>query len=318
MRIAFMLATLLLPSAAGGTAPSLLRPHALVHGPQVLLSDLFVDAPGLVAFPAPPAGRRIVLEAREIAQVARAHGLAWRPTPGAERIVVERPGRTLPRPVAEAALRAALVPLGAGPEDGFDLASPLPVVPTAFEPLVSAEDAVLDGGSGRFAATLVLDHGEGQPQRVRIVGRAWAAVPAVVPTRRIGAGEVLRADDLRIERVRAERAQGLADPATVAGLALRRPVAPGQPLLAADLARPAVVVRNAAVLMAITAPGMTISAQGRALQDGAVGEVIRVQNVASRAVLEAEVLGPGRVRIAPDSLPVERPAPGQNPTVIRR
>jgi flagella basal body P-ring formation protein FlgA len=313
-----LLAVLLVPFAAAGQAPALLRPHAVVHGPQVLLSDIFVDAPAQVAFASPPPGRRIVLEPRDIAALARAGGLAWRPAPGADRVIVERPGQLLARASAETALRSALVPLGAGGDDGFDLATPLPIVPASMEPFLAAEDAVFDRASGRFAATLVLDHGEGQPQRVRIVGRIWAGVPAAVPTRRITAGQVLQAEDFRIERVRADRAAGLIDPDAVAGLAARRPLAAGQPLAERDLGRPAVVAKNAAVMMAITMPGMSIAAQGRALQDGAIGETIRVQNVASRAVLEAEVVGPGRVRIATNSLPVERPAPGQTPSVIRR
>jgi flagella basal body P-ring formation protein FlgA len=134
--------------------------------------------------------------------------------------------------------------------------------------------------------------------------------------RRLAAGEILRAEDIRIERVRADRAQALIDPAMVPGLAARRPVAPGQPLLQADLVRPAAVTRNSAVMMAIVVPGMSVSAQGRALEDGAAGETIRVQNVASRAVVAAEVVGPGRVRVAPGSLPIERP--GQAPSPVRR
>lgn len=313
-------ALLLVPATLAGqvAAPALLRPHALVQGSSVLLSDLFVDAPGIIAFPAPPPGRRMVLEPGQILQLARTHGIAWRPLPGAERIVVERPGQMLSRATVEAALRTALVPLGAGPDDGFDLGSPLPMVPAAMEPIVTAEDTVLDRTSGRFSATLVLDHGDATPQRVRIIGRAWAGVAAAVPVRRIGAGEVLRAEDFRIERVRADRAGSVADPAAVIGLALRRPISAGQPLAQADLGRPTVVARNSAVMMAITAPGMSIGAQGRALEDGAMGEVIRVQNIASRAVVAGEVMGPGRVRVAMGSLPLDAASRGPAAPPVRR
>ena len=306
------------PALAQVAVPALLRPHALVQGPSVLLSDLFVDAPGIVAFPAPAPGRRLVLEPAQIAQLARTHGIAWRPLPGAERVVVERPGQLLSRATVEAALRTALAAHGTGADDGFDLASPLPIVPAAMEPFVSAEDAVLDRATGRFSATLVLDNGEAQPQRVRIIGRAWTGTAALVPVRRLAAGEVLRAEDVRIDRVRADRAGQLADPAAAVGLTLRRPIAAGQPLAQTDLTRPAVVARNSAVMMLITAPGMSVGAQGRALEDGAMGEVIRVQTVASRAVVAGEVTGPGRVRVAIGSLPLERPGPGQNPSPVRR
>lgn len=306
-----LLALLLaLPAPAGGAAPgqgALLRPHALVHGHSVLLSDLFADAPAIAAFPAPAPGTRQVLEAAQIARIARAYGITWRPAPGAERIVVERPGQPLPRAGAEAALRQALAPLGAGAEDGFDFASPMPMVSTQFEPFVSAEDAVFDRASGRFAATLVLEQGEAAPQRVRVMGRTWQAVAAAAPVRRIAAGEVIRPDDIRIERVRAERAQGLADPDAVAGLAARRPLAPGQLLAERDVGKPVIVARNSAVTVSLMIAGMSLAAQGRALEEGTQGAVIRVQNVASRAVLEAEVIGPGRVRVAPGSMPLVAP-----------
>lgn len=316
--VATLLALTALAAQGQGAAPALLRQYALVHGPSVLLSDLFVDAPGVIAFPAPAPGRRIVLEPAQIAGIARAHGIAWRPLPGAERVVVERPGAPLSREALDAALRDALQPLGIGADDGFDLATPLPIVPAANEPLVSAEEAVLDRASGRFSATLVLDSGEGAPVRLRVLGRAWSGVAAAVPVRRLAAGQPIRAEDLRIERVRADRAGQLADPGAIAGLAARRPIAAGQPLAQSDLVRPAVIARNSAVLMSITAPGMSILAQGRALEDGAEGETIRVQNVGSRAVLAAEVIGPGRVRITPGSMPIERPAPGQSPSAVRR
>lgn len=309
------LGLLLLAFALAGPVPgiaqtrpgALLRQHALVQGPSVLLSDLFVDAPGVIAFAAPPPGRRIVLEPAQVAAIARAHGIAWRPLPGGERIVVERPGQLLSRDAADSALRAALMPLGIGDDDGFDLATPMPIVPAATEPLVSAEDAVLDPATGRFSATLVLDNGDGPVDRVRVIGRAWHGVVAAVPLRRLAAGDVIGTGDVRTMRIRADRAGQLADPSAVAGLAARRPIAAGQPLARNDLVRPTVVARNSAVLISISAPGMSILAQGKALEDGGAGEAIRVQNTASRAVVLAEVISPGRVRVTPGNLPIDRP-----------
>jgi flagella basal body P-ring formation protein FlgA len=73
----------------------------------------------------------------------------------------------------------------------------------------------------------------------------------------------------------------------------------GQPLALADLARPISVQRGATVQMQLMASGLLVTGQGMALESGAAGERIRVQNSGSRAVIEAEVIGPGRVRIVP-------------------
>jgi flagella basal body P-ring formation protein FlgA len=56
--------------------------------------------------------------------------------------------------------------------------------------------------------------------------------------------------------------------------------------------------------MHLATGGLALTAQGQAMEDGNLGERIQVQNPASRAVLEAEVTGPGRVRVAPGSQPL--------------
>jgi flagellar basal body P-ring formation protein FlgA len=50
--------------------------------------------------------------------------------------------------------------------------------------------------------------------------------------------------------------------------------------------------------------GLSLTGQGVALESGAAGERIRVRNVSSQAVLEAEVVGPGEVRVVPGSAPI--------------
>jgi flagella basal body P-ring formation protein FlgA len=76
-------------------------------------------------------------------------------------------------------------------------------------------------------------------------------------------------------------------------------------LLIGELVRPAMVAKGATVLMVLDSPGIALTAQGQAAEAGAIGERIRVLNPVSRAVVEAEVVGPDRVRVAPGSTPVK-------------
>ena len=64
------------------------------------------------------------------------------------------------------------------------------------------------------------------------------------------------------------------------------------------------VAKGATVLMVLDSPGIALTAQGQAMETGAIGERIRVMNPTSRAVVEAEVIGADRVRVAPDAVPV--------------
>ncbi|MGY9002469.1 MAG: flagellar basal body P-ring formation chaperone FlgA [Rhodospirillales bacterium] len=44
-------------------------------------------------------------------------------------------------------------------------------------------------------------------------------------------------------------------------------------------------------------PGMSLSAQGKALEDGAKGDTVRVHNIRSKNIVEGVVTGDGKVRV---------------------
>jgi flagellar basal body P-ring formation protein FlgA len=281
------------------------RPLVVVDDAVLRLGDVFEGAdPGRAAAAlgaAPAPGRRLVLEAPQLLALARAHGLAWRPLSPQERVVVERPGRAVPREEIEAALRADLLRLGLDPEAELDLPGLLPpMVPPAAPVRLEAEGTAFDPATGRFAATLVV-MAEGMPVlRLRVAGRAAPTVPAVVATRRLALGDVLGPGDVRLVRLRAERvrpgaAQGFDQ---VVGRQLRRPAGAELPLALADLAPPSLVERNALVTLVLDAHGMQLTTQGRALEAAPRGAVVPVMNLSSRTVVEGQVIAPGRVRVA--------------------
>jgi flagella basal body P-ring formation protein FlgA len=61
------------------------------------------------------------------------------------------------------------------------------------------------------------------------------------------------------------------------------------------------VQRGATVRIELSVGGLSVTGQAVAMEAGAEGERIRVQNQTSHALLFAEVIGPGQVRVMPDS-----------------
>ena len=301
MRILLLALVLLAGPARADLAT--LRPFAVVDDAVVRVADLFENAgprAAVVLGPAPAPGARLVIETQQLAAIARAQNLAWRPAGGTERVVLERPGRAVPREEVVAALRAALRPLGLDEEAEMELQGfALPMVPERAFVQLAVEGASLDAAAGRFAATLAVA-AEGMPtQRLRMAGRVVPTVPMLVAARRMAVGEVVRAQDVRLVRVPASRLRpGAAQAADgVVGQALRRPAAADQPLLLADLAAPVTVERGQTVTMVFEIPGMVLTAQGRALEAAARGATVPVMNLASRTVVEAQVIAPARVRV---------------------
>ena len=81
------------------------------------------------------------------------------------------------------------------------------------------------------------------------------------------------------------------------GRELRRDVGEGELLRGHDVVSPRLVQRGSLVTMRIKTPFLTITSQGKAEQDGAEGETVRVLNTQSNRVVEGTVAGMGMVEI---------------------
>jgi flagella basal body P-ring formation protein FlgA len=312
MRHFYLRLALGLASAVTAPLPSLaasLRSTTTLQQAQVRICDLFDDAgPGaervLGAGPGP--GGRIVVEAAQAAAIARQFGVAWHPSSGGERVVIDRPGRLVARAEIMGKLRAALVGSGA-PEDA-DIEMPgfsPPLVAIASQPELAIEQISYDPPSGQFSATLSIDSPGEAMQRVPLTGHVQEMVSVVVPLHRLAAGDVIRADDVQVTRVRAGLVRGavLHEVGDAVGFSVRHTAQPGQPLLTAEIGRPLVVQKGGHVMMTMQSPGLSLEASGIAAEAGALGDRIIVINPVSGAQLEAEITGEGQVRVAADAHP---------------
>jgi flagellar basal body P-ring formation protein FlgA len=72
---------------------------------------------------------------------------------------------------------------------------------------------------------------------------------------------------------------------------------PGVPILLSDLRRPMMVGRGSLVTMTLAGHNMRLTARGRALEDGAEGEPVRIANLQNGTVVRALVTAPGEVTI---------------------
>jgi len=317
MRIVLLASVaLLLPAALLAATP---RSHVVVQGPEVRLSDLFegtLPRGDRVLGPAPAPGRLFTVEPAQLAAIARANGIALAQAPAA---VVERPGRPLPREAVEQVLREAL--LAAGAIDTSDAGLVLqnytpPIIPLGVGSVrVVVEDLGWDAAQGRFNAAIAAIVGAEAPVRARIAGRVDNTVAVPVAVRRLAEGDTVRGADIRLVRMPAARVPEAAelDPARIVGRTLRAPVAAGAPIATGEFGAAPVVQRGQAVSLLVELPGLSITAQGRALEDGAPGARVQVMNSASRAILEGVVIGPGRVRVSADAAPISQPQRSQRP-----
>ena len=292
----------------GGQAQAAaLRSVTTLHGPNVFLKDLFDDAgpnADRVLGPGPDPGGRIIVEAPQLNAIAKQYSVAWRSVSRADRAILEWPGRPLRKEEAVEAVRLAIVAAGAANDINIDLPGfTPPMVPVEVTPSSFISQVDYDSSTGRFTAALTVT-GEGMNSvDTRVSGHVEEMVQAPVARNRLLPDTVLRSDDVRMARVRTVMLQNdfARSVDEIVGMQIHRPVAAGQPLRLADLTRPPMVQRGSTVQIELSLAGLSVNGQALAIDTGADGEKIRVQNITSHAFLFAEVVGPGQVRVMPDA-----------------
>ena len=133
-------------------------------------------------------------------------------------------------------------------------------------------------------------------------------VQVPVLSRQVAPGETIGRQDIGWSRVRADRLARnvVASAEDLIGMSPRRPVGVAQPVRSDELRTPVVVAKNSLVVVKLRTDRMLLTAQARALENGAQGELIRVMNTKSNTVINAMVVDSGTVQVPDTGLPAVR------------
>ncbi|MBV9046132.1 MAG: flagellar basal body P-ring formation protein FlgA [Alphaproteobacteria bacterium] len=128
----------------------------------------------------------------------------------------------------------------------------------------------------------------------------------VVPNRDIARGEVISEADLVYGTIPANTVfSGIATSVdALSGMEARRMLRAHEIVRADDVRHPIVVTKGSIVTMTFEAPGVSLTASGRAMSEGGVGDTVTIQNPASFRQVSAVVTAPGAVRVSTAALTV--------------
>ncbi|WP_331312520.1 flagellar basal body P-ring formation chaperone FlgA [Methylobacterium mesophilicum] len=277
-----------------------LRGDVTARGDVLTLADLVEGAPELLG--APALGATGTIQTRRILDAAAALGLNGLETGGRLQIAVQRAARRLGPPEIEAALKRGL-------ETGYGLHAPSIAVrfdgdgPTLLAPVdlegqAAALDVTYDPRTRRVAGLVSL--GERQAS-LRVSGVVIELREVAVLTRNLNRGEPVREGDVALERRPRESvapdAQGSAT--AILGEVAQNTLTAGTVLRVTDTAPPELVARGENVTIVYETPSISLSMRGLSNDSGRMGAVVNVVNVASKKILQATVIGPGRVSVSP-------------------
>jgi flagella basal body P-ring formation protein FlgA len=296
------------PGGASAAGPSL-KASATVFGDIVRIGDL-VDNAGAVAdvpiFRAPDLGQTGSVPVASVLDAVRGHHIIGLDSRGLSEVTVTRAARAITAKDVEARILLALAGKYGLPGSS-DLAvvfdnevrtivveatatNELAVARLTYEPRTTRFDVAYELPGSAVARRLPL----------RFTGSLSETFEAVVPTHEIAQGQVLKVADLAVER----RPKASSTPTTLTtiaqaeGLSTKHALRAGQVIRQADVAKPELVGRGETVTIVFQVPGILLTVLGKAVEPGALGDVISVVNVQSKHTIQATVIGPGRVSIS--------------------
>ena len=275
-----------------------LKQNSIVETNVITLGDVFAgvgDKAERVLGPAPRPGDDMVLNARTLMRVAIAMDLPWRPVSSAEYVVLRRAASVVTPNMAKDALKAELSAQGLGGK--FELlvvqGNTEMALPPAEDARVEVESLRFDQNKNRFEAVLVAPSKDNPVIRENVAGVIQRMVEIPVMRHTIKNGMIIGASDIDTLDIRAEfikHGMVLSEDELI-GKTARRVITPGEAITENEIEPPQVVKRGEFVTMVFENGPLSLTAKGKALQNGAEGDMIRVVNDSSNRTLEARVTG---------------------------
>jgi flagella basal body P-ring formation protein FlgA len=282
-----------------------LKSEVTVSGETIRLDQLIEGADekaNVALFRAPQPGARGTIRADRILDAAREMGIRGIEAGSIVAVNVVRPGRTISRDEMQLAISRSAAERGSlGNLDVMiDDHHAARMVDAVRSDAIKVASFNRDLRSGRYEARLTLPGAPDGMDGWTVTGSIVEMREVAVPTSDIERGEAIQAKDLIIvKRPVAQVASDVVRPlADLIGMVPRRTLKAGEFVRSADLAKPVLVEKSALVTVTYQARGLTLTMRGRAQASGSQGDVIKVQNLQSKKMVEGVVTGPGQITIA--------------------
>lgn len=139
-----------------------------------------------------------------------------------------------------------------------------------------------------------------KPWSIYVPARINTFAEVAVVARSLARGAVLSADDVILKRMSTSQGGSglIQDLSQVVGKELKRKLDQGEPIRVSQLKSPQVIRRGDKVILEASTASISVVTTGTALANGQLGDRIQVRNEKSNRVVDAEVIAPGKARVA--------------------
>jgi flagella basal body P-ring formation protein FlgA len=153
--------------------------------------------------------------------------------------------------------------------------------------------------TGRFIATLLVPANKANAKRFRVTGRIHRITEIPVVSRRLNRGDIIKENDIEWIKLRERKIRRgyIQNEAEIIGMAARRYIAARTPLTLNHMERPQLIKKGGIVNIALISGAMRLTTQGRSLENGSLGDIIRIKYIRTKKIIEAKVTGTASAKI---------------------
>ena len=281
------------------------KPVSILDNNVLTVGDVFdglsAEKANYVLGPAPRPGQDMVLNARTLMRIALALDLPWQPAHAAEQVVVRRSSTVIHTNDISERIKSALVENGI--EGRYDIAydglPPEIILPQDTPASFELSDFEYDNNTGFFKAVLLAPTAQNPIQKNPVSGKASLLVKVPVLNTPLRNGDIIGDADITMIDMQSADLQHdyILTAEQLIGMTPRRIVDAGKAIRDVQLTPPQIVSRGETVTIIYKTGPMTLTAQGKALQNGAKGDNIRIINTTSNSPVEGFITAAREVTV---------------------
>lgn len=275
-----------------------LKSEAMISSNVVMVSDLFdgvATKQDAVVGNAPAPGQTVILNARTLQRIANTYDIKWKSNAPADQIVVRSAVQTISSAEITDTVTKDLAARGIEGKFTVTLNNVAPTISLPGNVDATVEVVQMNYTPGRdvFTAVLAAPSAAHPVKTLSVSGLIEKTVQVPVLLDNVSADQIISSSDLKWVDVPLRQMSNdtITDADKLIGKTPIRLVTAGVPVRDRDVKSPQLVARGDEVLLQFNHGGLLLTAKGKAMQNGAEGEVIRVMNVSSNQSLRAEVTG---------------------------
>lgn len=275
-----------------------LKSEAMISGNTVKVSDLFDDIEqkqDAIIGNAPTPGQTVILNVKSLERIANVYDVKWKPTSPSDQILVRSVVQTVPSADILAAVKKDLAARGVTGDFEITLNNVAPTItlPGNVETTVEIIQMNYTPGRDVFTAVAVAPNAANPLKTLNLSGLIEKTVQIPVLKESFSANDIISSSDIEWINVPARHMVNdtVLDADKLIGKTPLRMVEAGVPVRERDVKFPQLIARGDEVLIQFNQGGLQLTAKGKAMQNGAEGEFIRVTNLSSNQSLRGEVTG---------------------------